>query len=460
MKTHLIAWTALLGLLPGTRTDGVAADSLPHGVVATVGSEQLDEAAFHAFVGREYRFEARATELLQLMIQQQVVLGEAEKKSLEITDRELDLRLKALDKETSRQTGGERNLQSILDQQGITREEFLPSLRISLLAEELVRREFRIPAGQEVPYEKTHLWIQDRLGRAVVKTEGLPPELVASVNGQPIGEAEFGQRYLLDQRQRQSRWLENFIDSVVILQAASARGLRFERQDVDAGIKKRRQKVIENPSYGGASLEELLEKSGRSMDWFQSSAEFRNQVLLEKMVRAEYPDQGLHGYYMEHIDDFDAAYGPSAHLRCVMLKAGHEGAFSQGFVPRLYADAEAELKAMQERIASGKVTLAELAPIRSEHPSQADSGDVGYVSTADKSLGELARTALEDGRLNVLLGPTRTVDGVFLYELLGKKPKPEYAEIEDEVLTHAAAALFGQIKAATEIQRRQTSADR
>ena len=35
-----------------------------------------------------------------------------------------------------------------------------------------------------------------------------------------------------------------------------------------------------------------------------------------------------------------------------------------------------------------------------------------------------------------------------------------FSEIEDEVLTHAAAELFGRIKAATEIQRRQISADR
>ncbi|MFH0945062.1 MAG: SurA N-terminal domain-containing protein [Planctomycetota bacterium] len=460
MKTILIAWSATLALMSAAGAEGVAADSLPEGTVATVSGEQLLESEFHAYVGREYRFEARATELLQLMIQQQVVLAEAEKQSLGISDRELELRLKALDVETSRQTGGERNLQSILDEQGITREEFLPSLRISLLAEELVRGEFQIPAGREVPYEKTHLWIQDRLGHATVKTKGLPPEIVVSVNGQPIGEGEFGRRYLMDQRQRRSRWQEDFIDTAVIRQAATARDIRLTREEVAAAIEKRRQKVRGDSRYRGASLEELLEKTGRDLDWFRSSAELRNQILLEKMVRAEYPDGGLHRYYMENLGYFDEAFGPSAHLRCVMLKAGHEGAFSQGFVPRLFADAEAELTAMRDRISAGKVTLAELAATRSEHPSRDNAGDLGYVDMANSTLGELARDALTDRRTGVPIGPVRTAEGVFLYELLGTKPKPEFSEIEDEVLTHAAAALFARIKAGMEIQRREISADR
>ena len=437
-----------------------AGDRLPEGAVASLDGQPLAQSQFHAYVGREFRFEARAVELLQLMIQQRVILGEAERQSLSVDDKELELRLEALDRETSLQTEGAKNLQAVLAEQGITREEFLPSLRVSLLAEKLVRQEFDIPDRQAVPYEKTHLWIEDRLQHAVIQTAGLPPEILVQVNGRPLDEVEFGQRYLLDQKGRQVKWLEDFIDSEVIRQAARRQGLELGSKDVEAGIRQRERKVLEDPRYGGATLDELLQKTRRSLSWLKSSREFQTQVLLERMVREEYPNDGLEGYYRDHLEEFDKLYGPSVHIRAILLKAGHEGAFAQGFVPRLYDDAEAELLALRDRIVAGQATLVELAQQRSEHPSRQAGGDLGFVSASHPKLSELARAGLEAQRLNEPLGPVRTAEGVYLFEVLKLREKPQYAQLIDKVLAQAAADLFEKLKSQMHIVRRNASADR
>jgi len=456
LNRGMVTLAVAFWLLPASRAD----DRLPEGAVAVLDGRPLTETEFHAYIGREYRFEARAAELLQLMIQQTVIRAAAERKALAVTDGELKSRLAALDRETTRQTNGARNLQAMLDEQGITREEFLPSLRTSLLAEKLARQAFGIADRQDVPYEKTQLWIEDCLEHASIRTAGLPLPVLAEVDGERIDEVEFGRRYLVDQKARRLNWLEEFIDSRIIFQAASNRGIEVGPAEIDAGIRERERQVLEDPRYGGATLRELLEKTGRSLSWFRTSHEFQSQVLLERMLRERYPDGRLERYYLDHQGEFDRLYGPSVHLRGIFLKAGYEGAFSQGFVPRLYEDAEAELSALRERIVCGKATLADLAGQRSEHPSRAKDGDLGFVNEAHPQLGELARVGLEAEERRAPLGPVRTAEGVYLFEVLSRREKPGYAEIQDEVLAHAAGALFEELKGEVNLVRGDTSADR
>lgn len=427
-------------------------------VLAVVDGRPIESAELDAFIGNEYRFEPRARELLDLMIQQRIIELDARRRGVEVQQDQLEQRLRTLEAETTRRTDGQQDLRAVFEEHGVARDEFLNALRTTLLAESLARLEFDIPVGTEVPYEKTNLWIQDRLARSTVRRHDLAMNEVARVDGEPITCAELGARYLADQKARRGEWLAELIDYQVVLNAARKRRVEPDQETIQEALRQRDERVRSDPRYAGATLQELLERSGRSLDWFQNSMRFRGQVLIEQLVELEYPGDRLEQYHRDRIEEFDRLFGPAVRLRAMFLRAGHEGAFSQRFVPRLYADAEAELEAIKQRIDGHEARLEDIVTNRSEHPSRDKAGDLGFIRESHASLGPLARAALEQtdrDHPDAVLGPIRTAEGVFLIREIGRQPKPGFAEIRAEVREHAARTLFDSLKAEAVIEHVQ-----
>ncbi len=440
---------------------GAAPGELPRDVVARVDGVPITAGEFHAFVGREFHTDARAQQLLEHLIQQTVIRVESERAGVAVDRDELERRYRRLDDENAERArqslGREKSLGEVLAEQGVTKEEFLAELEVSLLAERMARREFDVPPRADVPYAKTNLWIRDRVGKAIVKRSDLAPGEVARVNGRAIGEAEFGRRYLRDLGAKERRdLLTEFIDTRVIERAASDAGIELRAADLDAAIEVRRSTVARDPKYVGASLEELLEKTGRSVEWLKGSSRFRNQVLMERLLEARWPGESLKSFYDLHVEEIDRVHGPSVRLRGVFLRAGHEGATVTGFTPRLYEEAEKELLAVRDRVAAGRTTLEDVARGRSEHEeSMRKAGDLGFLRRGAPRLEAVVAAAMDDPRDRTPIGPIRTVDGVWLVEVLERRPRPTYDEIEREVRNFAAAKLFRELRASAAIERRE-----
>ncbi|MBI4880687.1 MAG: peptidylprolyl isomerase [Planctomycetes bacterium] len=451
--TCTILSLALLAAPPRPLRPGADEDGLPAEAAAVVDGSVLSEEAFCAFVGHEYRHEERAQQLTEVVIQQRLIEAEAERRGITIAAGELEERLRQLEAETERETGGTRSLASLFQEHGVAREQFLPFLRSTLLAEELVRLEFRLPPGSAVPYEKTNIWLQDHLARAVLRRSDLPPGTALTVNGLPVTDAEVGRNYLADQPHRKKDLLTEFVDSWLVEREAAKAGIELAAQDIESALAERDERVRGDARYAGASLEELLAKTGRDLAWLKESTRFRCQMLLERLVDLRHPGAELQAFYEREIEYFDRNFGPAVRLRAIFLRAGPEGAKSQGFAPRLYEDAEAELRALGARIAEGEVDFAEAARGRSEHASAARGGDLGFIDASHPSLGELARAGLAAAQDLVPLPPLRVAEGVFLGEVTERRPKPAFEEIKAQVRRKAAADLIQGWRDAADIRR-------
>ncbi len=432
---------------------GAGADGLSPGAVAAVDGAALSEESFCAFVGHEYRHEERAQQLTEVVIQQRLIDAEARRRGIAIAESEVEERLRQLEAETERETGGTRSLTSLFQEHGVAREQFLPFLRSTLLAEQLVRLEFRLPPGSAVPYEKTNIWLQDRRARAVLRRADLPAGTALTVDGLPITDAEIGRHYLADQPQRRGELLTEFIDSWLVRREAARAGIELTPGEIDAALAERDERVRGDARYAGASLEELLVRTGRDLAWLKDSARFRCQLLMERLVDLRLPGAELRAFYQRETDYFDRHFGPAVRLRAIFLRAGPEGAKAQGFVPRLYEDAEAELQALGARIAAGEVDFEEAARGRSEHASATRGGDLGFIDQSHAALGELACAGLAASQDRVPLPPVRVAEGVFLIEVTERRPKPPFEEIEAQVRRKAGADLLQGWRDAADIRR-------
>jgi len=430
-------------------------------VVARVGGFALTVGEFHAFIGREYASDERAERVLKHLLEQQVIRVEATRAGVEIAPSELERRYARLDEENaerSRQAGGrEKSLGEMLAEQGVTKEEFLSQLEVSLLAERMAGLEFGIAIGEDVPYAKTNLWIRDRMAKATVRRSGLAPDEVARVNGRPITAGALGRLYAEDlSAKARHDMMTEFIDTHVIRTAAKSAGIELDPADLDAAVEARRARVKEDPKYVGASLDQLLEKTGRSVEWLKGSARFVNQVLMERLIEDRWPGDALRAFYRRNLEDIDRLHGPSVRVRGVFLKAGHRGAASTGFAPRLYEEAERELMAVLDRVANGQTSIEVVAKSRSEHEaSKARDGDLGFIRPSTPRLEEVATEALATTRDQWPIGPIRTVDGVWLVEVVERKDRPEFEEIERQVRNYAAGTLFRDLRSAADIERRE-----
>ncbi len=441
---------------PGDGAPRSSAGELPEGVVATIDGTPIGEREFFRFVGREFHSDEPARDLLEQMIKETAIRGAARDRGIEASNEALEQRFARLDAETREKSSG-RSLIDVLEERGISRAQFLEGLRATLLSEELARLEFGLSTRADVPYEKTNVWLQDLMRRVAVVTRGLGEEVIARVDGVAITHEEFGRRYFDDQSPRgtgRSDLLTELIDTRIIENAARESGVTAIDAAMDAAIEDQRRAIARDPMYAGVTLEQVLEKTGRSVEMLKSSSRFRNRVLVERLVEKRYPGDGLREYYEAHRDVFDESHGPSVRVNVIFLRAGHTGAVVKGFVQRLYEDAEKELNALKERILDGGASFEELARRRSEERSRDRGGDIGFIRGSTPRLGEVAAAALAEPRDHHPIGPVRTVDGVYLVEVTARRPPPGFEEIEEDVKKHAAAALFQDLRSRVEIERR------
>lgn len=422
--------------------------------VLEVDGRPIDERELYRFAAREFADTERARALLDQMIQEILVETLARRAGLEVTAEQIEERYRRLDAETRNRSGGEAELDRILAERGISREEFLDGLKVTFLAEELARRAFELPPGRPVPYEKTNLWLAEHLRTAAIVREGLPEDTLVRVEGVPITAARFGKRYLrdLDPRRREAV-VREFVDSLLIERAAQRAGIRLETDEVVRELEQAGRRAARRGGLLGDDLDEMLAGAGADLERLARNARVRNRLLMSRLVDLEYGEDGLRRFFEERRDEFVRRFGPTFSLRGLFLRGGTDGAVRARMAPRTYEEAEAELSALRERVRSGAVDLAAVAAARSEHPSRVERGDLGSVRRSDERFRELVDALIERDAAPGDLLVVRTSAGVWLVSVLGRSPPPDFEQLRDEVRRAAAAAIYRRLRDEAEVRR-------
>lgn len=423
-------------------------------VFARIGEVEVPAADFHRFVGYEHRNDESAQDELTSLLQEVVIEHAASRAGVVAAADAISARYRQLDAESRKTTG--KGLDAVLAEREVDRGEFMRRLGKTLLVEALARREFELDAGEDVPAEKTNLWLQDRMAKAAIERTPLDPGQVARVDGEPVTLERFGERFLrsLPPASAKRKAMEQqFLETQVVHLEAKERGIELADAELDAELKEREREMRRKPGLEDVDLATVLARSGSSVTLLKQSLRLRTKLLLTRLVReVEFPGPELYLFYRSHQVEFDRLYGEQVELSSIELRAGRAGATSTGFLKRDFATAMADLASLKAEIARGDVTFEKAAFAHSEGSTARQGGAIGLVGAAppgtpaSDDLATIVLAARDRGEVAAggLIGPLQCSDAARLLRVERFVAKRSFEQLRPEIEKHAATELLRQ----------------
>jgi foldase protein PrsA len=238
------------------------------------------------------------------------------------------------------------------------------------------------------------LWAEDR-------------GVIATVNGQPITEAEFQQALWA---QAGARVLVEMIDETLITQAAAQAGVTAAPEVV-----RMREDSLLAQAGGESGLQALLAQRGLTRE--RLAQQVRLGVLLDGLVQREMQitDAEIDAYYRDHADRYRR--GPQVKARMI-LTATKENA-----------------EALRQALEAGGDFAGLAKPLSNDPATAPKGGDMGWFERQDYAavISDMA-FRLKPGELSpVFQGP----DGWYLIKVEDTRPAGErpLAEVRDEIVS-------------------------
>ncbi|MEC7726309.1 MAG: peptidylprolyl isomerase, partial [Planctomycetota bacterium] len=211
--------------------------------------------------------------------------------------------------------------------------------------------------------------------------------------------------------------------------------LKIREEDLDQAVEARRAQAAKDPRFSQVKFEELLQAEGLSVAALRELRTFRSQILLDKLVLANYSDAALRRELQQSRDEVLALVGPRRRVGMIYVRALET---PNAIVTRSFAAAKEHLLQVRERIAADG--FAATASIESEHgASKRKGGDIGWHTAASKKLpAVIAKAAFALGDAEVSM-PLQDENGCYLVTVLDKEPTPN-----DDQLVERLRVLRGQ----------------
>ncbi|MEC9047732.1 MAG: peptidylprolyl isomerase [Planctomycetota bacterium] len=319
-----------------------------------------------------------------------------------------------------------------------TLDQWLDDLKVQIAQERLVRKELGLPASETVSGDMIKLWVGETRKRHRIETdpERLPVGTAARMDGEAVPLIDLG---LLLLRTSEDFERDRFIRQVVYLESiekmAADLSLKIREEDLDRAVEARRAQAAKDPRFSQVKFEELLQAEGLSVAALRELRTFRSQILLDKLVLANYSDAALRRELQQSRDEVLALVGPRRRVGMIYVRALET---PNAIVTRSFAAAKEHLLQVRERIAADG--FAATASIESEHgASKRKGGDIGWHTAASKKLpAVIAKAAFALGDAEVSM-PLQDENGCYLVTVLDKEPTPN-----DDQLVERLRVLRGQ----------------
>lgn len=308
------------------------------------------------------------------------------------------------------------------------KQQWLEDLKVQIAQERLVRRDLGLPKKEKVSGDMLKLWIGEARKRHRIETdpEKLPIGTAAQVDDARVPLIDLG---LLLLRTSEDFERDRFIRQVVYLQSiekmAADLSLKVREIDLDRAVEARRAQAKQDPRFGQVKFEELLEAEGLSIQALRELRTFRSQILLDKLVLANFSDEQLAEELADKRDEVLDLVGPRRRVGMIFVRARE---VPNAIVTRSFEQAKEHLLKVRERIATDG--FAATASIESEHgPTKRKGGDLGWHRAGTKQLPEvIVKAAFALGTAEVSQ-PLQDDNGCYLVTVLDKEPMPDDAEL-------------------------------
>ena len=340
-----------------------------------------------------------------------------------------------------------KDLDSYLKYNGVSKKEFIESLRVAVLQAKLARIDLGIPPDDPVSGEQQEMWIEAQISERGLEELPAPwQEGVVLRNGDvEIQRDEFIEflRGRLDPADIYKGLLEILRVKLMKDRMPDLDPQALERA-IDEEIQNRRREVQSDPRYKGIPYEQLLESQGILFDSWHRDPNVQTAALARLWVRRKYKQEDmLREVYENERQYFDGLYGEAIEASVFFLRASSE---PNELIPRTYSEAEELLAKIAKELekaaneGSTKAAFEARVDLMSENPaSRKRKGYLGWITREGSSGPNPARAAIfeaydsgawrpadPENSITRLVGPVRTSEGVLLLWLGDRRPAPTW----------------------------------
>jgi parvulin-like peptidyl-prolyl isomerase len=421
---------------------------LPPSIAATVDGQPLPIEEYYDHLVAEYLPLEIGKQAFDQVIDEYTVDIESLKRAVTVSNQQIEERLAEMDRQV--RAAQQHSLAEELATKGVDPEDFRTLLKKSMAHEIMARQDFKLSDKEPVPPEKLKVWLKEKRASLAIVRDGLPPRVLALVEGKPITTTDVGRSLT---KVLGAEPLKNALTELVgiylIERRATQSKMKVTESDCDAELSARDEMLKRANTVEGLSYATLLHAQGRTIEEVKASRRFKAEVALAKMSDLQHGDDDLKRYFDEHQAEIVARYSTTHRVSTIFLKAVDR---PNQFQIRTFKDAEDELNALKERIAKG-TSFRSLAHIYSEHPSVRNEGDLGFLGASSQGL-EAVYQAVASLAVGAVAGPVRTPEGCHLVMLTEKRPQLGFAELHEEVRREMRRDYYRDLFKNVKIERR------
>lgn len=394
---------------------------------------ELDELLLARFANSKLGRETRL-----FMLKMKVVDSIGREKGVRAEPQEIQDMLDSVEADVIRSSAA-RDMDDYLVRQGVTRKQFIESLRLAVLQTKLARTGLGIPPGEPITGEQQEMWLGAQIEARGLKERPAPWEdgIVLESGDVTLGREEF-LNFLRDRVD--PRDVREALVDLIRVKRMRARmpdldAETFERAVTDE-VENRRIEVQGDPKYKGIPYRQLLESQGILYDRWREDPNIVVAALARLWVQRKYTAEGLREVYENERSFFDAQFGEALEARVLFLRAAD---VPNELIPLDHEAAEAKLHQLAEDIASQADFEAAVELHSQDRKSRERKGYLGWVTRTGTSGPSPARSALfaaldskqfkptdPADSLTRLVGPVRTDAGVLLLWAGQRRPTPSW----------------------------------
>ncbi|MGY8759257.1 MAG: peptidylprolyl isomerase [Planctomycetota bacterium] len=405
-------------------------------VLATFDGGQIEADRFDRHLGADARHQQSGAEALVHILRLQIVSIEAANLGLVAADEKIDERI-AIAAEQIEAAG--MSLEKLLASRELEMREFRELIGDSILHEQLVRHDLNLSIFAEVSPQQLEEWSNNKLNELLELSKEAPPGMALDAPPFRVSEQELGRvmRRTMSNEELQDR-LEQMVLTVALPKWAADNKAILSDDILNDEIEWRRKRVNENPAYGGASYEGLLEAKGMTVESVRESDELRVAGYLRLLSERVMPDSFFDDLSEELTQRYDNEHGETRNVGWILLRAADE---KESPLDLDFDEAKEELLALRDRIKTAE-DFSDLAYDYSEDDrTRRRGGMLGWIHHYEKGVTAALATAAFSKEGTGIYGPIKIVDDNPLQPLSGMAlilvkdilPRPSKDAFQDAV---------------------------
>jgi hypothetical protein len=405
-------------------------------VIATFDGGQIEADRFDRHLGADARHQQSGAEALVHVLRLQIVSIEAANLGLVASDEKVDEIIALATKQIE---AAGMSLEKLLVSRELEMQEFRELIGDSILHEQLVRHDLSLSIFAEVSQQQLEEWSDNKLNELLELSKQAPPGMALDAPPFRVSEQELGRvmRRTMSKEELQDR-LEQMVLTVALPKWAADNKAVLSDDILNDEIEWRRKRVNENPAYGGASYEGLLEAKGMTVESVRKSDELRVAGYLRLLSEQVMPDSFFDNLSEELTQRYDNEHGETRNVGWILLRATDE---KESPLDLDFDEAKEELLALRDRIKTTE-DFSDLAQDYSEDDrTRRRGGMLGWIHHYEKGV----TTALAKAAFSIegtgVYGPIKIVDenpfqplsGMALILVKDILPRPSEEEFQDAI---------------------------